>query len=195
MLIFGLGTTGARYVDNIALALKKFNPNGELPANQCLIAMDTHYMELMNLGNLPEYDKISLDKPTDVVIHQFDRDLPNDFVVVGDGGAGLNRRLGLAYYRYNREKIRAHVMSIATNIIRQNIANNFQVILISSLFGGTGSGCLIDFALDLKEWISQLPGVMKFSCMTIGVLPHMNSSDAAKANAYATLKEVSFIRA
>jgi hypothetical protein len=92
-----------------------------------------------------------------------------------EGGSYVDRRLGLAYYRYNRDKIRSRVLCIVTNILWQSPANNFQVVFISSLFGGTGSGCLIDFALDLREWRIQLPGAGLVSCMAIGVLPQGKS--------------------
>lgn len=193
MLIFGLGSTGAEYVDRLVATLRAHNE--ELPTNQCYLIMDSFEEELNKNSNVAEDLRISLDKPTDAVLRTHDPDLQTDMKIVASGGAGLNRRLGLAYYRYNREKIKLKVKEVAVNLKNRSAASNFQIVMVTGLFGGTGSACLVDFALDLRDWITSIAGVTTVSIMAVGILPHFTTSPTdQKANALGALKEISFIR-
>jgi hypothetical protein len=189
-LVFGLGTTGAKYVNRLVSILQ--TNNQELLPNQCFIVMDTFEEELNCLEYIDQNNKIILKEPMPIILQEFDPDLPTDYHI-SYGRSTLNRRMGIAYYRYNRDEIRARIMNIAQRLIQLCAFNKFQIIIVSSLFGGTGSGCLIDFALDLRELLFRF-GWVENSLIALGLLPHLNSNPTTSANAMATLKEVSFIR-
>ncbi len=211
IIVVGIGTTGSQLVDYIVSTLKLYsrsnlppnqegnlptNQEGTLPTNQAFIAMDSFEQELANLKRIPPEDRINILKPPVNLLQQNDPDLPNDYNIIADGGAGLVRRVGLAFYRYNRASIRDRIQQIAARFMRIGQNNNFQIILAASLFGGTGSSFLVEMGLDLKEWLSgtHIPGIGQVTIMAVAILPRMGSESTKKANALATLKEVSYIR-
>jgi hypothetical protein len=195
-LVFGLGSTGSEYVDRIVSTLRGHNKEKKLPANQCYIVMNTHQVELDSIQNVDPENKITLQKPDLGVLTEVDPDLPQRLRTEGggSGGAALVRRMGLAYYRNSRITIRTKVVEKAENLMAVSQAKNFQVIIVTAMFGGTGSACLVDLGLDLMHWLKGIPGVTNVSIMAIGILPYKNATKNVSRNALATLKEVSFIR-
>jgi hypothetical protein len=196
IIVIGAGTTGAQFVDNIVATLKVYNRQGQLPTNQAFIVMDSNPDALKKLRNIPDEAKIIIEKGGSVAnLQEKDPDLPDHVKIVGSGGAGLVRRLGLAFYRYNRDRIQNVFIQTAADMLRRGSAKSFQVVLVAGLFGGTGSSFLVELGLDLNNWLSrEVQGVREVSFTALGVLPHMSAEADYKANALAALKEVAFIR-
>ena len=67
-----------------------------------------------------------------------------------------------------------------------------QIVLVSSICGGAGSGMLMDILYTLRMLVADLPGADEaiLSLLLYGTDRNTSSRDLAKANAYATLEEL-----
>jgi hypothetical protein len=191
IIVIGLGTTGAQFVDNIVSTLKVYG-QGRIEKNQTFVVMETNADELPPLTNIKQDNKITIIHPALGALLVLDPDCPQSAHVIGQGAA-CNRRAGLALYRYNREVIKTNILKVATDLLKDGGTPNFTIILVAGLFGGTGSSFIVELGLDIKDWLQQV--ATQVSTTAIGILPRsIGAADITNANAIAALKEISFIR-
>ncbi|MGB9729837.1 MAG: tubulin-like doman-containing protein [Thermoplasmata archaeon] len=110
-------------------------------------------------------------------------------------GTGNNRRLGAAAYKVIKDQFLNDVKNAISELINRRNTGETIIYVINSWGGGTGSGTFLNFTIDLKEKLNQIPALQARSPLIygIGILPAPEEEAIFRANAYAALKEMTYI--
>ncbi len=121
-----------------------------------------------------------------------------------EAGAGQIRACGRFAFFYNYHKIKSQFNEVCNRVkghenfmldnydIRVN-SNSLNVFIVGSLFGGTGSGMIVDLGYCLRDWLKG-----QGSPLITAIVPMPNAFAAIKvgdrvlANGYAALMELSY---
>ncbi len=215
-LIVGLGGTGKEVLVRVkARFLETFGP--EIFQLIKLVALDTdprrlavpatsgattslnHNTEFLNIGNVPTVGILQdLDTSYPHIKVWLPSNLPREAIT---DGAKMIRPLGrLAFFFHFRrihDFLQTQINALANihnpiqdpQIMREDVAvMNTNIILVSSICGGTGSGIFLDTAYLLRHLCGQ-----NISLTGILALPRvfaMVADDRIKANAFAALREL-----
>lgn len=218
-LIVGLGGTGqevlvrvkARFMETFGpdalrvikiAALDTIGLNREVPlSNGQTVRLDRN-TEFLDIGNVPTVQVLrNLDTSYPQVKAWLPSNLPGQAITQG---AQMIRPLGrLAFFFHFRKildyfdgQIRA-LSSIHTEYVAGKVSQDgepgLNIVLVSSICGGTGSGIFLDTAYLLRDLCEQRLQQPRISLTGILALPQvfaMVSSDQIKANAFAALREI-----
>ncbi len=120
--------------------------------------------------------------------------------VIGTIGAGGNRQVGRLMFSNAYEDVRILLFEKLNEMYRKSASRRLDVILVSSLGGGTGSGMLADLAYNIRAY-ARSQKMNNFRLGAILMTPDVlfanakisgGMKDLMKANAAATLSELSY---
>ncbi len=196
-IIIGLGGTGSRIVDQVYGALKKL---GELKSRSLestrFIVIDSDKQSLDNLLNIkqgsPHALKIYLTAPSSTLLKNVNPWMTDELMPAAGQGAGNRRAYGKALYWFHRAQVMQTIGNLLEKTVNITRTNKFLIIFVVGLGGGTGSGTLIDIAIDLKTFIRKNYNTDPF-IIGIGILPGPREHNFNKANGYAAIKELHFL--
>ncbi|MHB8587068.1 MAG: tubulin-like doman-containing protein [Thermoplasmatota archaeon] len=187
-IIIGLGGQGSRVVNEVrkaALALGELSPGIEF------MAIDSDRASLANLDSVTVEHRIYLAAPDDDITETVVPWLPREFRPKAGGGCGMQRLSGKGMYLVYRPRILEAVREVARELRQRTQVSNFMVVLVNAFGGGTGSGMLIDFSLDLRAELKEITGQEPL-LFGLGILPS-RSETIQRANGVAMLKELHFL--
>ena len=121
-------------------------------------------------------------------------------------GAGTHRQFGRLAFFLNAEAIRRTIKNQLEGLLRHAAANptevddqRLEVVIVTSLAGGTGSGMFIDTAYMVRAMLNRpdYGGLLGKSISLIAYLPEMFQDDPAtlnkkRQNAYAAMLELEY---
>ncbi len=196
-IIIGVGGTGSRIVDQVYGVLKKLGELKERGLRSTkFIVIDSDKQSLNNLKYIKQRDehsvKIYLNIPSPSVLKNVNPWLTDELLPAAGQGAGNRRAYGKALYWFHRGTVIHAIAGLMEKMVSMTRSNNFLIILIGALGGGTGSGSLLDLALDLKDLVRKNYANDPFM-IGIGIIPGPREHNFNKANAYAALKEIHFL--
>jgi hypothetical protein len=187
-IIIGLGGQGSRIVNAVR---NEVLAHGPIPAGIEFLAIDSDRLSLEQLDSVPSERRIYLPAPDDAITEAVVPWLPREFRPKAGGGCGMQRLTGKAMYLVHRTRILEAIRESARALRQRTQSTNVMVVLVNAFGGGTGSGMLIDFALDIRQEITELTGQEPL-LFGIGVLPS-RSETIQRANGVALLKELHFL--
>lgn len=187
-IIIGLGGQGSRIVNEVRKAVTQ---DGETPPGLEFIAVDSDRISLANLDSVPESQRIHLAAPDDHITETVVPWLPHEFRPKAGGGCGMQRLTGKAMYLVHRHRIMDTVREVARKMRQRTQVSNFMVVIVNAFGGGTGSGMVIDFALDVRADIKEVTGQDPV-LFGIGIMPS-RSETIQRANGVALTKELHFL--
>lgn len=168
LLYIGLGGVGARVVTNLKIMLKE-HITAEDNINFLMIDSDIPFMEQSiedskedkglnaleiisiyrpNLETLLSEDSIT--EVTSNYAKWMRRDFPK--LTIGTNGAGGNRQIGRLMFSNAYEDMRILLFEKLEEIYGKSETGKLDVIVISGLGGGTGSGILSDITYNIKAY-------------------------------------------
>ncbi|MHB8603768.1 MAG: tubulin-like doman-containing protein [Thermoplasmatota archaeon] len=187
-IIIGLGGQGSRVVNEVR---KEIERQGAMPVGLEFIAVDSDRSALANLDSVPERERIHLAAPDDNLIETIVPWLPHEFRPKAGGGCGMQRLTGKAMYLVHRNRVLEAVRDVARRLRDRTQVSDFMIVLVTAFGGGTGSGMLIDFALDARSDLKEITGQQPMM-FGIGILPS-RAETIQRANGVAMLKELHFL--
>lgn len=214
LLYIGLGGVGARVVTNLKIMLKEhITPEDNI--NFLMIDSDIPFMEQSIEDSkedkgLNALEIISIYRPNlETLLSEenipetrsnYAKWMREDFprLSIGTDGAGGNRQVGRLMFSNAYEDMRILLFEKLEEIYTKSEAGKLDVIVISGLGGGTGSGILSDLTYNIKafgkakKWKNYrvagcviMPDVL-FANREI----NQDKRNLLNANAYAALKEI-----
>jgi hypothetical protein len=206
-ILIGLGGTGSKIVDNLY---------GRVPQNMKdgfdVFSIDTDHDDQQNLKNIPLHGRVTISQNStvgDFISQNGAREyeyLGRHHAVLQNNmgtGAGQMRQISRVAFETPNDSLDVITQAIAkqnNNIAADGGANSLSIILVTSICGGTGSGCSLQMAFFLKEYISQnilnAQPLIKMVSLMPGVFTQSedvtlddSQKRRIKANAYAFLTE------
>lgn len=189
-VIIGLGGQGSRLVNEVRKAILKA---GAEPEGVEFMAIDSDRISLGNLDAVPKENQVYLAAPEEKITETMVPWLPREFRPKAGGGCGMQRLTGKAMYLVHRQRIFEAINAVLRRLRQRTQLSNFMFVIVGAAGGGTGSGMLIDFSIDLRRNVSDVVGhePMVFG---LSVLPS-RSETIQRANGVALLKELHFLLA
>ncbi len=204
-IIIGFGGTGSEIVNDF---LRKVPT--ELRAGFAPFVIDTEMSKLVEMNNVPETNKIQIseDKSVRDMMDNYpeknfdfiskDRNLLNTIINVGAGQVRQISRFGYETVTKGFERLISGINELILNANNDN--DEVKFYFVGSVCGGTGSGCMLQIAYFLQNYLYQnhnrmaveptafllLPGV--FTSVQDVQLSH-SAKKRINANAYAFFKE------
>ncbi len=92
------------------------------------------------------------------------------------------------------ERLRQAIKQMGTTAHDEEARNQFQVIVIASISGGTGGGCLADLGLSIRQILREerMDRASVDGVMTLALGMRKDQRELAQANAYVTLSELRY---
>ena len=212
-LFVGMGGTGSRIVDRIAARAERLpNWESQLRPLTHFVSVDTNELDQHKLAHIPPGNRLNIaafDKARVIEGYRRSKDeqalqwldqgyQPRPGFKPGAGQIRVESRLGFFYHSPEiRERLRQLVQeSLRPGITwRQAVPPKYNVYLICTLAGGTGSGSFLPMAYLLQTVISELnwqPRVVGNLLLSTLMLeknaPELHPD--IHANTYAALKEL-----
>lgn len=220
LLFIGLGGVGSRVVcnlkgmmmgnitheDNIHFMMI----DSDIPAMEATIedskeGIGFNALEVMSIYR-PNLEKLISNGITNNTVHPnlakwMKPDFPN--IDIGTTGAGGNRQIGRLMFSNAYEDIRILLFEKLEEIYDKSESGKLDVIIVSSVAGGTGSGILADVAYNVRafgksrKWDNfRIGGCLLMPDVLFGNLKIAEDRelvDLLNANGCATLKEVDYL--
>ncbi|MDR0468958.1 MAG: tubulin-like doman-containing protein, partial [Peptococcaceae bacterium] len=221
-LFVGLGGTGADMLIRIKNEVKRrmILPQnnegrivGDTPRNIGFLAFDTDQDTMAKTWGIASFDRfgkefcsLSVDDIPKVVENrcklvdlgelawQWYEKIPGDSALKGANG---KRQIGRLLLFENVKKVVEKIQSRVTELQKSGEGiKSVNVMLVTGISGGTGSGTFIDMAYLIREALNMLD-VQNKQILGFIVLPDVNllrggNKDKLSANAYASLKELDY---
>lgn len=187
-IIIGLGGQGGRIINEVREHLME---TGGIPDSVEFIAIDSDRTALEGLDQIPSEQKVHFHSPDDKITETVVPWLPREYRPKAGGGCGMQRITGKAIYHVHRERVFETVNATIRRLKRATQMDNYMFMIIGALGGGTGSGMLIDFSIDLRNKVLDLVGTEPL-LFGLGVLPSQ-SETIQRANGVAAVKELHFL--
>ena len=191
-LIIGVGGTGSKLVDFIAKTYKSLAAGTEAPRYISFMVIDSDKSNLDGLTSIDPDKKILIEPPPPHILRSVNPWLPEDLVYHGGVGAGNRRAFGKAMYNVYRKRILAAIRSEAERLSNYTGSDNFLVVIVGALGGGTGSALLPELAIDLRTMLINYYRQDPFM-IGVGIVPGARESMIFQSNGYAALKELHFL--
>lgn len=187
-ITIGLGGTGGIYVDRLAKDLKdEAEKHGEQ-----FIVFDSDAGSLGRHINIDREYLVETPNPSALLAQTLGYVTTEDIAGYTSIGAGNRRFLGKAMYDYYRQTYRTKIMQAAKDLNNKTRSNEFLLVMVTALGGGTGSGALIDLTRDIKGWFLE-SGFREPRIFGIVFIPSQSEDSIRKANGYAALKELDYV--
>lgn len=195
-LIIGLGGVGGQYINSVSEALTKLGeetPTQAREKSQVFLAIDSNNEALSRLNAIDIENRILVAPPNPALIKKANPWMSLELAQARGGiGSGNRRAYGKGLYVTYRGLILDIIKKKVDEVAGFIGTNNFLVVIVNALGGGTGSGMLIDLAIDIRDVILKNYGQDPFM-VGIGVLPHSKESDINRANSMGAIKELHFL--
>jgi hypothetical protein len=108
-------------------------------------------------------------------------------------GTGNRRGIGAAAYNVVGESLVDFMIQEIDKLRQKSSQNNWVLIVLNSLGGGTGSGSFIRLTMDLLKRMEERIQIRNPLVLWFGILPKNSEGDIYKVNAYAAIKEMQFL--
>lgn len=212
-LLIGLGGIGARTVDQIKGEMRKRLQPGWAHLVGFL-AVDSDYGDLRELRHLTGQETVCTTRPgIQNAVHMGPMGWPlawQSFVDAQEArqmpgfdhpGAGGRRQAGRMKLYYKAMGCPANDVEVVEKLRQTAFARlapphggEFEVYVISSLCGGTGSGMLTDFPALIRDALGAHPANLHAVCYLPETVAALNPMQRAlyESNAYAALKELDY---
>lgn len=219
LLVIGLGGIGSRVVCNLkGMLMGEITPDDNI--NYLMIDSDIPAMETMiedskdgvglNATEIisiyrPNLDNLLVNGIKENTVHpNLANWMPEDFPILNidmDGARG-NRQLGRLMLSNAYEDVRMLLFDRIDEIYAKSKSGGLDVILVSCVAGGTGSGILSDIAYNIRAYAKarKLKNFRLGGCLlmpdvlysNIKIKEDMELMTLLNANGYATLKEIDY---
>jgi len=108
-------------------------------------------------------------------------------------GTGTRRGVGAAAYNVIGEDLTDFMVQKIGELRVDTGLNNWAVVVLSSIGGGTGSGSFIQLTMDLKKKMKDVLNIQDPLVLWFGIMPKSNEGDLYKLNAFGAIKELQFL--
>lgn len=218
LLVIGLGGVGCKVASHLKGMLKdKIVPDDNisfLAFDSDIPAMEATIRESETGNGFTANEVVSIYRPNVVNMLTTDKDncpIKDDIVrwinpefpelSIGHDGAKANRQVGRLMFSNAYEDVRILLFDKLDQLYNRNTSGGLDIIIVSSVAGGTGSGILSDLTYNIRAYVRA----MRYSNVRVGgclLMPDVlygtkaiNDNEELKqvlnANGCATLKEIS----
>lgn len=219
LLVIGLGGIGSRVVCNLkGMLMGDIKPedninflmiDSDIPAMEAMIeeskdGIGLNATEIISIYR-PNLDNLLVNGIKENTVHpNLANWMPEDFPILNidmDGARG-NRQLGRLMLSNAYEDVRMLLFDRIDEIYAKSKSGGLDIILVSSVAGGTGSGILSDIAYNIRAYAKarKLKNFRLGGCLlmpdvlysNIKIKEDMEQMTLLNANGYATLKEIDY---